>query len=76
MEEARERLKALMGETGTTQADLVRYINGSPSVPYGTSQSEMSNALSGTLTSPKAGRIIEDSLSHIEKVARRAERGD
>lgn len=71
MQEARDRLMALMGEMGVSQADLIRYINGSPSIPYNVTPAEMSNAVRGTSLSPKMGRIVSDSVMHLEKLKNR-----
>jgi len=65
MWELRERVKRLLEKTGTTQAELCREI--SHRFDYRVYPSEMSNALSGSLESPKANRIIADAYSLLER---------
>lgn len=69
MWELRERVKCLLRETGVTQATLCREIN--RKFGYRVYPAEMSSALSGTLQSPKANRILADAYSLLE---RRSER--
>lgn len=71
MNEARLRLKSLMGSLGTTQAELARYINGSPAIPYQVLREEVRDALSGASTAPKDGRIVADGIAHLERIQRR-----
>jgi len=63
--EVRERVKRLLQETGTTQAELCREI--SRRFDYRVYPAEMSNALSGSLESPKANRILADAYSLLER---------
>ena len=60
-EELREQVSGLLEETQLTQARLCREIN----LIYGyrVAQSELSQALSGKLKTPKAHRILVDGLS-------------
>ena len=65
MWELRERVKSLLEKTGTTQAELCREI--SHRFGYRVYPAEMSNALSGSLESPKANRILADAYSLLER---------
>lgn len=65
MWETRERVRSLLDETGTTQAELCREI--AHRFGYRVYPAEMSNALSGTLESPKANRILADSFSLLTR---------
>lgn len=65
MWEVRERVKSLLESTGTTQAQICRDI--AHRFGYRVYPAEMSNALSGSLESPKANRILADAYSLLER---------
>lgn len=60
-EELRHQVVELLEETRTVQSELCRHIT----LIYGyrVAQSELSQALNGKLTTPKAHRILVDGLS-------------
>lgn len=73
MREKRARLVRLMRELGMTRRDLVHYVNESPSVPYRVTEGEVADAVSGSASTPKAGRIAEDCAAHLERLKGRLE---
>lgn len=72
MKETREQVRALLKELGITQADVVEYMNDSPTVPYRVTPPEFCNALRGALSTPKANRMLGDALAYLERKKKRS----
>lgn len=69
MWKTREEVKAMLEELGITQAEVARVLNRQSA--YKVTPSELSNALSGTLTTPKANRLVADAYSYLVQMQRK-----
>lgn len=70
MDETRARVLSLLEETGISQAELARRI--SAEGLYRVQPSELSASVNGSLTTPKANRVVADCYSILDEERRRA----
>lgn len=69
MDETRARVAEMIKTTGISQAELARRITADGQ--YRVQPPEISTAISGTLTTPKANRILADCYSILEAERRK-----
>lgn len=72
MNECRKLVSDLIASLGFSQAELVRRINAEGI--YRVNSVEMCNALNGSITTPKANRIVADCYSILTREKEKADR--